>query len=67
MIYGLADKLLSMESPTRSKFVFLMCLAPKTSATKLLLRCPQLPTDLLSVMGNQALASHVSGPAIELP
>jgi len=58
-ISSLAEKLLSLDSPTRSKFVFLLTLAGHVQAQDLLLRRPGLPAELLSVMGHQSLASHV--------
>ena len=56
----LAKDLLSLESPTRGKFILLSSLSQHLSADKFLLASPQLPVELLSVMGHQALACHVS-------
>ena len=56
----LAKDLLSLESPTRGKFILLSSLSQHLPADKFLLASPQLPVELLSVMGHQALACHVS-------
>ncbi len=55
----LAKDLLSLESPTRGKFILLSSLSQHLPADKFLLVSPQLPVELLSVMGHQALACHV--------
>lgn len=55
----LAKDLLSLESPTRGKFILLSSLSQHLSAKKFLQASPQLPLELLSVMGHQALACHV--------
>ena len=55
----LAKDLLSLESPTRGKFILLSSLSQHLPADKFLLASPQLPLELLSVMGHQALACHV--------
>ena len=55
----LAKDLLSLESPTRGKFILLSSLSQHLPANKFLQASPQLPIELLSVMGHQALACHV--------
>ena len=56
----LANSLLSLESPTRGKFILLSSLSRHLSTHKFLKASPQLPSELMSVMGHQALACHVS-------
>lgn len=55
----LAKNLLSLESPTRGKFILLSSLSHYLPTDKFLQASPQLPVELLSVMGHQALACHV--------
>ena len=55
----LAESLLSLESPTRGKFILLSSLSRHLSSHKFLKASPQLPSELMSVMGQQALACHV--------
>ena len=55
----LTDSLLSLSSPTRGKYQLLTTLSHHLPVTTLLHTAPSLPTELLSVMGRQALACHV--------
>lgn len=58
-LLSLADSLLSLSSPTRGKYQLLSTLTHHLPVTTLLHAAPTLPTELLSVMGHQALACHV--------
>lgn len=58
-LLSLAQRLLSLDSHTRGKFILLSSLVQYLAVGKLLALSPSLPQDLLSVMGHQALACHV--------
>ena len=58
----LAEQLLSLDSPSRGQFVLLSSLTHHLSTAQLVASHPNLPTNLLAVMGHQALACHVSAP-----
>ena len=58
-LFALAKNLLSLESPTRGKFILLSTLSQHLPTHQFLKAAPQLPSELLSVMGHQALACHV--------
>lgn len=59
-LLALAKLLLSLESPTRGKFILLSSLSQHLAVGELVSTFPHLPGDLLSVMGHQSLACHVS-------
>ena len=58
-LLSLTDSLLSLSSPTRGKYQLLSTMSHHLPITTLLSTAPTLPTELLSVMGHQALACHV--------
>jgi hypothetical protein len=57
-LLSLVDSLLALSSPTRGKYQLLSTLSQHIPVTTLLLTAPTLPTELLGVMGHQALACH---------
>ena len=63
-LLSLTGSLLSLSSPTRGKYQLLSTLSHHLPVTTLLLTSPTLPTELLSVMGRQALACHVGPPSL---
>ena len=58
-LLSLVDSLLALSSPTRGKYQLLSTLSHHIPVTILLLTAPTFPTELLGVMGHQALACHV--------
>lgn len=52
--------LLSTDAPRRGRYILLSTLSPHVPVEKILELSPQLPKQLMSVMGHQALACHVS-------
>uniref|UniRef100_F6XB74 tRNA (32-2'-O)-methyltransferase regulator THADA n=1 Tax=Ornithorhynchus anatinus TaxID=9258 RepID=F6XB74_ORNAN len=57
---GLTGHLLSLEWHVQGKFAALRCLAECVGAAGLLALAPTLPSQVLAVMGDQALAPHAS-------
>ncbi|XP_038607456.1 thyroid adenoma-associated protein [Tachyglossus aculeatus] len=57
---GLTGHLLSLEWHVQGKFAALRCLAECIGAAGLLALAPTLPSQVLAVMGDQALAPHAS-------
>ena len=63
-LLSLTGSLLSLSSPTRGKYQLLSTLSHHLPVTTLLLTSPTLLSELLSVMGRQALACHVGPPSL---
>ena len=59
-LLSLAETLLSLEPPTRGKYILLSVLTRHVSITSLLRTAPRLPEEIMGVMGHQTLACHVS-------
>ena len=59
-LQSLAKTLLSLETPTRGKYLLLTLLTQHVPVGSILETSPDLPQELLKAMGHQVLASHVS-------
>ena len=59
-LQSLAKTLLSLETPTRGKYILLTLLAQHVPVSAILDTSPDLPQELLRAMGHQVLACHVS-------
>ena len=59
-LQSLAKTLLSLETPTRGKYILLTLLTQHVPVGTILETSPDLPQELLRAMGHQVLACHVS-------
>ena len=59
-LQSLAKTLLSLETPTRGKYILLTSLTQHVPVGTILETSPDLPQELLRAMGHQVLACHVS-------
>ena len=59
-LFSLVEVLLALKTPTRGKFILLSSLSQYVAVEQILQADPGLPEEIMTVMGHQALACHVS-------